>query len=251
VVLLPLLVAGCSGDEPPPVTNFPALDYGYLLKLRLNVGSVDVEDHSVPFGDADMAGQAPTPPAQALARMAHERLFAAGLSGQAIFTIDQASIVRGPSGALDGQLAVHLQLFNAAGQPAGYAAARVARQYVPGTDDDNLRAILNDMTKKMMDDMNVEVEFQVRKSLGSFLMSNTAVPAPVTATPLQPAVPQPAPGPDRSIPGMVIAPPPVAAPPQDPAPYGDSAAPPAPDPPPQQLSPPPGYLQLPPGTPPI
>ena len=38
-----LALAGCGGDEPPPAPqNFAALDYAFLPKLRLNVGSIDV-----------------------------------------------------------------------------------------------------------------------------------------------------------------------------------------------------------------
>jgi len=230
VLLLPLAVAGCGGDEPPP-ENFQPLHYEYLRQLRLNVGSVDVQDHSASMGDDDVSGQAPIPPAAALTQMAHDRLFAAGLSGQAVFVIDQASIVRGPSGTLDGQMVVHLDIVTADGARAGYAEARVARQHVPGSDEENLRSVLYDMTKQMMSDMNVELEYQIRHSMANWLVAGSDTPAPVTAAPLEAPAPPP-PGPDTGIPGVTLVPTPA-----EPAP-------------PQQLSPPPGFLHLPPGTPP-
>jgi hypothetical protein len=230
VLLLPLAVAGCGGDEPPP-QNFPPLHYEYLRQLRLNVGSVEVQDHSAPMGDDDIAGQAPVPPAQALAQMAHDRLFAAGLTGQAVFVIDQASIVRGPGGTLDGQMAVHLDVVTSEGARAGYAEARVARQHVPGSEEEDVRTVLYDMTKQMMADMNVELEYQIRHSMADWLVAGSVVPAPVTAAPLESPVPPSPAGPDTSIPGVSIVPPPA-------------------EPAPQQMSPPPGFLQLPPGVPP-
>jgi hypothetical protein len=237
VLVVPLALAGCGGDEPPPA-SFAPLHYEYLRPLRLNVGSIDVQDHSAPAGDGDVASQAPVPPAQALVQMAHDRLFAAGLSGQAIFVIDQASIVRGPDDTLNGQLAVHIEVLTAGGARAGYAEARVARQHVPGSDDEDLRTVLYGMTKQMMDDMNVELEYQIRHTMSDWLVANTIVPAPVTVAPLQ--APAPPPSPDTSIPGVDLSPAP--GPPPEAAP--DQA------PPPQQMSPPPGFLQLPPGTPP-
>ncbi len=246
-LLTPLALAACGDDEPAsaPETWAP-LHYEYLNKLRLNTGSIDVQDHSAPLGDSDVAAQSPTPPAQALAQMARDRLFAAGLTGHADFVIDQASIVRDSNGALNGTLAVHLELFDASGQRAGFAQAQVSRQHVPGSDPENLRNVLYDMTRQMMDSMNVELEFQLRQSLRSYLVTSDAVPAAVTATPLQPATPPPA-SPQQTIPGVDLAPAPQAAEPASPP----AALPPSDQspPPPDQMSPPPGYLQLPPATP--
>jgi hypothetical protein len=233
-LVLPLAIAGCGGDEPPPTENFAPLHYEYLRKLRLNVGTIDVQDHTTPAGDGDVSNQAPTPPAQALAQMAHDRLFPAGLSGQGVFTIDQASIVRGPDGTLNGQMAVHLDVLAPGGTRAGYAEARVARQHVPGSEEENLRNVLYDMTKQMMADINVELEYQIRRSMSAWLVAGSDVPAPVSSAPLE--TPAPPPTPDSSIPGVDLSPAPAPPPPDEPAP--------------QQLSPPPGYLQLPPGTPP-
>jgi hypothetical protein len=262
VLAVLLGLAACAG-EPPPPENFAALHYEYLNKLRLNVGAIEVQDHSVALGENDVASQAPTPLAQAAIQMAHDRLFAAGLQGQADFVIDQASILRGPDGVLTGVLAVHLALFSPAGTQSGLAEARVTRQHVPGSDPENLRSVLYDMTRQMMDDMNVELEFQIRRSLRSFLVVNEPLPAPVTQAPLdvpgsvgQPPPPAPVvppPAPPQYQPPQYQAP--QYAPQYQPQAGGPGAgidpsqAPYDQAPPPPQMSPPPGYLQVPPASP--
>jgi hypothetical protein len=226
LLAITLLLAGCGGDAPPPPRSFAPPNYAYLTKIRLNVGQVDIEDHSLtggtgPDGEQDVSAQSPTPPSVALTEMAHDRLFAAGTSGKAVFVIDQANILRAPNGTLSGLLAIHLDLLTAGGARAGYAEARVAKQYVPGSAPEDFRGTLYDLTNQMMTDMNVELEFQIRKSLKDWLVTSTSVPQPVQAQPL----PSPAP----------VLPPFI---PQAPAPQATDQP---------QMSPPPGYLQAPPG----
>jgi hypothetical protein len=244
-IMLALGVAGCGGDEAPPPASFAPLHYDYLTKLRLNVGSIDIQDRSAPLGPDDVSAQSPVTPAQALLQIAHDRLFAAGLLGHAQFVIDQASIVRGAAGGLYGQMAVHLEVMTAGGQRAGYAEARVARQHQPGSEPENMQSVLYDMTRQMADAMNVELEYQIKRSMGDFLESAAVVPAPVTAAPLSATG---APG----VPSQPPSPPATPVSPQEPgpadlAPALQDGAPPADQPAPSQMSPPPGYLQLPPG----
>jgi hypothetical protein len=249
-----LALAACAGgdEEPaPPPQSFPRLQFDYLTKLRLRAGSIEVTDQHVPLGPSDVAAQSPVPPAQALADMARARLFAAGLTGRAVFSIDQASIIRAGNGELDGQLLVHLEIFGADGSRAGFAQARVAKVVPPGAPGD-LRSNLYGLTRDMLDSMNVELEFQLRHDLAGYLDTGTAVPAAVTAQPLD-AAPAPPATPDA---GTVPTPPPAGTvpPASDAPPQGASLGPPPetppPAPPPEQMSPPPGFLQLPPGTPP-
>ena len=186
-----LPLAACGGrDSPAPV--FAPADYGYLPKLRLLVGTITVEDHAATAsGPGDLAPTAPLPPDQALQQMAHDRLVAAGNSGAGVFTIDQASIDSGGGGALDGHLAVHLDITTGNGGHAGYAEAHVSRRFVPGADtsDAGSRAQLYQLTQQMMQDMNVELEFQMRRSLRDWLVDASG--APVTAGVDQQALPPP------------------------------------------------------------
>jgi hypothetical protein len=219
-------MAACGEDDvPPPPASFAPLHYDYLPRLRLNVGTIDIQDHSAPLGPDDVSAQSPVTPSQALNQIAHDRLFAAGLMGSAQFVIDQASIVRGAGGALYGQMAVHLDILTAAGARAGYAEARVSRQHLPGSEPENPQTLLYTITRQMAEAMNVELEYQMRRSMTDILVTTSGVPAAVTAAPLAPAD-----APPQAAPPLV--PPPQAAP--------DDQGPPA-----QIMSPPPGYLQQP------
>jgi hypothetical protein len=243
VVLLTL--AGCGGDDAPPSGSFAPLQYGYLTKLRLNVGSIDIQDHSAPLGPDDISAQSPVTPAQALVQIGRDRLFAAGLLGQAQYVIDQASIVRGGHGALYGNMAIHLEVMTQGGTRAGYAEARVARTHLPGSDSENLSGVLYDMTREMGNAMNVELEYQIKRSMGDFLAAAEVVPSAVTAVPLSPGGTPPA-LPPASV--AAPSPPPPAGPPLEnalpPETPPASDAPPQ-DEPPMQMSPPPGFLHQP------
>ncbi len=235
---LPLGLAACGGDEVPPTEPYTQLHYEFLPKLRLNVGSVTVDDRAHPMGPEDLAAQSPAIPALALEQMAHDRLFASSTAGAANFVVDQASIVRQPNGTLSGVMSVHLDITTATGANAGFASAEVERQHIPGSDAENLQNNLYDLTKQMMDAMNVEFEFQLKKTLPTWLATGNAVPAPVVAQPLDQAPPvAPAPSPAEMAPAVETPPPPPSN-----DGYQDPMAPPAP----QQLSPQPGYLQAPP-----
>ena len=243
-LLVTLGLAGCGGDDAPPPGSFAPLQYGYLTKLRLNVGSIDIQDHSAPLGPDDISAQSPVTPAQALNQIGHDRLFAAGLQGQAQFVIDQASIVRGAQGALYGNMAAHLEVTTQGGARARATPRRgCARTHLPGSDSENLSSVLYDMTRQMGEAMNVELEYQIKRTMGDFLGAADVVPSAVTATPLGGTPPS---LPPASV--TVPAPPPPEGPPAQNAlppetPPGSDV--PAPDAPPMQMSPPPGYLHQP------
>jgi hypothetical protein len=170
VLLTPLLLAACGDDGPP--REFKPLRYDFLTRLQLNVAAIGFADLPPP-GPLDSVS--PVPAAQALRQMAEDRLAAGGSSGKAVIKIEEARIVRSGS-TLDGSMAIHLDIVAADGQRAGFAEARVARQ-LNGFGRD-LRGGLYDITKQMLDDMNVELEFELRRSLRDYLQATTAAPAP-------------------------------------------------------------------------
>ena len=224
-----MMLVSCGDDAPAVTQAFAPLHYEYLPKLRLNVGDVQVENRSLPVSAQDVASSSPVVPAAALQQMARDRLFAAGSSGHADFVIDQASIVRSPGGALDGHLAVHLDVAGPGRNREGFAEAQVAREFTPGTQPVDPTAQLYDLTRQMMTDMNVELEFQVKRSLQAFLVTPGSAPAAVAAQPLDvPGTPPPVPAPP-------VLPP--ATPGTDETGYQDPAAL-----PPVQRSPAPGFL---------
>lgn len=184
LLLLPILAAGC-GDDGPARTGFAPLTFSYLTPLRLNVAAIE-EAPQPPPGPLDDIN--PAPPAQALIRMAQDRLGAGGSLGRAVFVIDDATITRTGS-VLNGTMAVHLDVLTSDGTRAGFAEARVSRR-AEGVGSD-LPAALHDMTTQMMQDMNVEFEFQVRQSLREWLQEATTAPPPPTVEqqPLSPPKP--------------------------------------------------------------
>jgi hypothetical protein len=178
-LLLPLLLAAC-GSRSNRV--YPPLHYGHLTPLRLNVAALQIEQRYVPSGvPPDVSQSDPMPPVQALRNMAADRLQAFGGSGRAVFIIQEASLTRQRDTILGG-FAVELDLYTSANVRAGFAEARVSRTYTGDLDD--LPSRLYDLTKEMMDTMNVEFEFQIRRSLRAWLLPEGATQAPVEQQPL-------------------------------------------------------------------
>jgi hypothetical protein len=187
VLLLPLVLVACGGDEEPV---YDPLRYNYLPPIQLNVASIDVQQRFIPAGvDPDVSGQDPVPPIEALKAMANDRLQAFGTSNKAVFAIMDASLMRTRDG-VTGSFAVSLMILDAAGTQLGFAEARVESRHTGRIR--NLRPVLYDMTKAMMSDMNIEFEYQIRKNLKAWLTSDTAAPTPVEQAPLdQPGMPEP------------------------------------------------------------
>jgi hypothetical protein len=178
-LLLPLLLSACGGRSQ---RVYPPLHYGHLTALQLNVAAIQIEQRYVPSGvSPDVSQIDPMPPVQALRNMAAERLQAFGSSGRAVFVIQDASLTR-QRNMLLGSFAVELDVYTSADTRAGFAEARVSRTYTGDLDD--LPAKLYDMTKEMMDTMNIEIEFQLRRSLRTWLLPEGAAQPPVQQEPL-------------------------------------------------------------------
>jgi hypothetical protein len=175
-------LASCARRTAPAMA-FAPLRYDYLPPIRLNVASIDIDQRFVPAPGGPLALD-PVQPADALRQMAQDRLQAMGSAGRAVFAINDASIVQfGDS--LSGLMAVQLDVYTSDATRAAFAEARVARRSALAGQD--LRSALYELTKQMMDAMNVEFEFQVRRALRDWLITSPAgVPAPVEEQPLPP-----------------------------------------------------------------
>jgi hypothetical protein len=178
-LLLPFVLAACGGRSQ---RLYPPLHYGHLTPLRLNVAALQIEQRYVPSGVApDVSQLDPMPPVQALRNMAADRLQAFGSSGKAVFVIQEASLIRQRDTILGG-FGVQLDIYTSANVRAGFAESRVSRTYTGDLDD--LPSKLYDLTKEMMDAMNVEFEFQIRRSLRAWLLPEGAAQTPVEQQPL-------------------------------------------------------------------
>ena len=185
VLLLPLLVLGCSDEGGSQ--SFPPPSYSFLTPIRLNVASIEIDDRSLPATAGSVETIDPIRPSDALKQMGIDRLAADGSAGRAVFVIDQARLSRN-NGGIDGTMAVHLDVFSGpGGQRVGYAEARVVRRRTSTDVGESLPSILYDFTTEMMNDMNVEFEYQVRRSLRDWVQTTVDTappPPPVNAQPL-------------------------------------------------------------------
>jgi len=188
VPLLPAFLVSACGDDPPAAV-YPPPSYDYLTKIRLNVGRVDIDDSWAPRGAARRVEQlAPVTPREALRRMAEDRLVAGGTTGRAVFVIEDASIIRGPRN-YEATLAVRLDMADDAGNRIGQATARVVQvRAIRGETERAVRDDLYAFVRELMNDMNVEFEYQMRRALRDALQSTTPTvpePGPVESQPLE------------------------------------------------------------------
>ena len=210
-LLLPIAFAACGRHER---REFAPLHYNYLLPIRLNVAAIQIEQRFVPAGvPPDVSQLDPMPPVQALHNMAEDRLVALGATGRAVFVIQNASIVR-QGDTITGTFEVQLDIYPGSNARAAYAAASVTGSYTGDMDD--LPGRLYDMTKSLMDRMNVEFEYQIRRSLGAWLLTGAAVQAPVQQQPLTGATAPPIGPPSGIMPSPSIMPAPSVSPPRPP-----------------------------------
>ena len=192
LLALPLLLAAC-GDDPGPAASYPPPSYDFLTKIELKVGRIEVDDSWAPRGAGRRVEHlAPITPREALRRMAEDRLVAAGSSGRAVFVIEDASIIRGPRD-YQASLAVRVDIADDAGNRLGQAPARVVLvRPVRGESERAVRDDLYAFVRDLMSEMNVEFEFQIRRTLREALHQtapNAPEPGPVEATPLDGSAP--------------------------------------------------------------
>ena len=178
-LLLPFLLAACGGEPKA----FRPLRYDYLKPIDLAVKTIEFEQRFVPSGVApDIAGESPVDPVATLRQMGADRLKALGNTGRAVFSISDASLIKREN-VVRGSMEATVEIVSDAGEHLGYAQARVSRRHSGRIED--LQQLLYDMVSGMMDDMNVELEHQIRTQLKDMLAEHvSAVPTPVEVSPL-------------------------------------------------------------------
>ena len=183
-LLMPFALAACGGE---PAESFPPLRFNDLPPIQLNVSSITVEQRFFPSGmDPDVSGKAPVPPIEALKTMANDRLQPFGTANKAVFAVLDASMMR-ENDVVTGSFAVSLTILDDNGGQLGFAEARVQSRHVGRIHD--IRPVLYDMTKTMMNDMNIEFEYQIRHNLKAWLTESAAPDMPVEQAPLDQPVP--------------------------------------------------------------
>jgi hypothetical protein len=190
---LPLLSA-CASTPPelPPLR--PLVDgYRHLTPLRLNV--LDIEIAPPAPGVVQVMEPAPTRPDVELRRMAEHRLVPIGTEGRARFVIANARFIRQPlpgGGLFSGEpgerltveLAVRVEILagpDAARTAFVEAQAQRTQTVASGATAAARRLAAEEVVRQGMEAMNVEFEFQMRRTLRAWLAEGVTptAPAPV------------------------------------------------------------------------
>jgi hypothetical protein len=173
-LLLPPALAGaaasCARPEPPAPPLAP-MSWTHLTPLPLDVAALEVVPTSPPPPPGDIGPLLSPPPAEAVRGMARDRLSALGGSGQAVFLVTAASLVRERGGALRCTLGCRLEILGDGGAEEGPGFMEAtARLGVSGAEATRPRAA-DLLLRRAMDDLNVEFEFQLRRNLRRWLVA--------------------------------------------------------------------------------
>lgn len=192
VLAAPLLLAACADGGADPAPLPPLVEgYAHLTPLRLAVREIAIVPPDIgPARRVDPP--APVDPVAEMERMARERLLAAGLSGRARVAIEAASLTRqrtaeggfftAATERVSCVLRCRVEVFPGEGPAAGFVVAEV-RRTASGPLDGSEGRRAAEIVRRAMEDMNVELEFQLRRNLRAFLATGPAGPG-VTAEPL-------------------------------------------------------------------
>ncbi|MXV45265.1 hypothetical protein GS501_09500 [Saccharibacter sp. 17.LH.SD] len=165
-------LSGCGSHETPE--TFQASDYSYLPVLNLNVSRIET-NNIVAQDDDSLVAKSPISPAQSLTLMAQQRLHPTGRSGIAHFVINHMSITKGSHHTLNATYKVALTLDDPQSRHHGSITAMVTR-HDQNPEDTSLKHNLYELNQHMMDDMNVELEYQIRRNLADWLTDATGMP---------------------------------------------------------------------------
>ena len=173
-------LGGCA-SSPPPAMSFAPLDYSYLPPITLKVADVRVVDNFTPTpAQAALAAQDPAPPQATLLNMLRQRLVASGQPGQGTVAVQVASVDE-VGGNLTGTMTVDIHLSGPDGHSSAFTEASVsASQTMPDADAsaDDRRAALYQLTKRLMTQMNVQLQYEIQRNMPSWVVwSNTGAPA--------------------------------------------------------------------------
>ncbi|CAK7193394.1 hypothetical protein COMNV_01609 [Commensalibacter sp. Nvir] len=177
VIVCPLVtLTACSHQQE---VHFAPLTYEYLTPIFFNVAQISIQN----FSDSvhyprEVTHLSPVLPASALVSMANTRFKAKGSSNFAIFTINRASLQEVGKNSLYGQMDVTFDIYNSTNQKIASVQASVNHTYDidPSKGKADSRQNLYETTRQLMQDMNVELEYQIRQHLENWLVDASGAP---------------------------------------------------------------------------
>jgi hypothetical protein len=172
LLLLPLLATACGGRDPVLVPSGP-ISYRHLIPLPLNVSGIEIAETAPVPPPGDIGARLSPTPVEAVRIMGRDRLVPVGTEGQGLFTVTVASLVQGRD-ALSCLIGCRLEVLSPMGGRLGVVEAQ-SRRGVSGPDATRPRAD-EALLRRTLDDLNVEFEFQVRRSMKDWL--STVAPNP-------------------------------------------------------------------------
>jgi hypothetical protein len=182
---LTLILASCT-----PATQMPEpLGLAYLDRkpIRLNVARVEVvKKYQSTSTPPHVENEFPVPPIAMLQQWVQDRLLPVGKSGYAVITIDDASVIEVPlkgtkgfkgmftvdqSEQYDAKMSVKIEIFDENGKSKGFANARAqgSRTVAENLTLGQRRKVWINMMEKIMNNLDDELERNVRAYLGSSL----------------------------------------------------------------------------------
>ena len=181
------LLGGCQ--SAPPQARFPELTYAHLGAMRLDVARIEIADeYQEPLRPPNVDHLFSTPPERAMRRWATERLAASGTPDRyARFVIQDAKVIetdlprtRGVRGAFttdqtqryDLTLKAAIEIREERGNfQTGFATASTSRsRTVPEDISVNDREkVWFEMLEQAMNELNTELERQIRTNMTRFL----------------------------------------------------------------------------------
>jgi len=192
VLLLALAAASsCARAPEPPAAPLAPLSWTHLTPLPLDVAALEVVPTAPPAPPGDIGALVSPLPADAVRSMARDRLSAVGGSGQAVFMVTAASLVRERGGALRCALGCRLEVSGKGAEDGPGFLEATAQRGVSGAEAARPRAA-DLLLRRAMEDLNVEFEFQLRRNLRRWLVAaappGAAVPRPVSREELPPSL---------------------------------------------------------------
>lgn len=186
LILAVMLVLGAC-ETPMPGNQYPALTYDHLPPLKFQVAKIEVEDAYVPSTTPpNVEVLFPVRPSEAALNWARDRLVATGNTRRLRYVVKEASVTETPlevkgglKGAVttdqseryDARLELEVQVIDDGGQVVATASARAVRSTTVPEDSSlfEREQTWYDLTRKLMDDMNSQLEETLRRAFFRFM----------------------------------------------------------------------------------